>query len=116
MIRLVLDTNILVSAVLRSEGNEAAVLDLVVEGQVRPCVSPAILAEYESVLKRPRLRLEPRAVRRMLKAVISVALIVEPEMAVHASPDDADNRFLECAEAAGADFLVTGNRRHFPSH
>jgi predicted nucleic acid-binding protein len=31
-----------------------------------------------------------------------------------ASPDEADNRFLECTEAGGADFLVTGNKKHFP--
>jgi predicted nucleic acid-binding protein len=35
-------------------------------------------------------------------------------MTLAVSPDERDNRFLECAESAGADFLVTGNRRHFP--
>jgi predicted nucleic acid-binding protein len=42
-----------------------------------------------------------------------VAVAVTPDRKIEVSPDD-DNRFLECAEAAEADFLVTGNRRHFP--
>jgi uncharacterized protein len=41
--------------------------------------------------------------------------MIAPATTVAVSPDETDNRFLECAEAAGADFLVTGNRRHFPN-
>jgi predicted nucleic acid-binding protein len=42
------------------------------------------------------------------------SVLVMPTRKVSASPDDSDNRFLECAEAARADFLVTGNTKHFP--
>ena len=42
------------------------------------------------------------------------SVLVKPAHMVSKSTDDTDNRFLECAEAAGADFLVTGNKRHFP--
>jgi predicted nucleic acid-binding protein len=41
--------------------------------------------------------------------------MIAPATTLAVSPDETDNRFLECAEAAGADFLVTGNRRHFPN-
>lgn len=41
--------------------------------------------------------------------------IVHPSVRITASPDLTDNRFLECVEAAGADYLITGNKRHFPS-
>jgi predicted nucleic acid-binding protein len=41
--------------------------------------------------------------------------MIAPATTFAVSPDETDNRFLECAEAAGADFLVTGNRRHFPN-
>lgn len=41
--------------------------------------------------------------------------MIVPAITLAVSPDERDNRFLECAESAGADFLVTGNRRHFPA-
>jgi predicted nucleic acid-binding protein len=44
-----------------------------------------------------------------------MSTMIAPATTVAVSPDETDNRFLECAEAAGADFLVTGNRRHFPN-
>jgi predicted nucleic acid-binding protein len=40
--------------------------------------------------------------------------LVVPTHTVSASSDEADNRFLECAEVARADYLVTGNKKHFP--
>jgi predicted nucleic acid-binding protein len=44
-----------------------------------------------------------------------MSTMIAPATPLAVSPDETDNRFLECAEAAGADFLVTGNRRHFPN-
>lgn len=114
MIRTVLDTNIVVSAALRSGGNEAKLLQNVLSGRLAVAVSAAILAEYEDVLTRPKLNLDLGATRRLLQTMRAVAIVVEPAFALRVSTDDADNRFLECAEAAGANFLVTGNRRHFP--
>ena len=43
-----------------------------------------------------------------------MAIVVRPKEKLAVSPDEKDNRFLECAEAADADYLVTGNKRHFP--
>ena len=77
------------------------------------CVSEPILKEYEQVLSYPRLRFVPQEVARFLARVRSASILVAPTRRVSASPDEPDNRFLECAEAAGADFLVTGNKRHF---
>jgi predicted nucleic acid-binding protein len=44
-----------------------------------------------------------------------MSTMIAPATTLAVSPDETDNRFLECAEAAGVDFLVTGNRRHFPN-
>jgi predicted nucleic acid-binding protein len=41
--------------------------------------------------------------------------LILPAMTLAVSPDESDNRFLECAESAGVDFLVTGNLRHYPT-
>jgi putative PIN family toxin of toxin-antitoxin system len=114
MNRVVLDTNVVVSAMLAPAGTEAAVLLLALSGRIALYVSPPVLAEYEEVLLRPRLKLPPRRIDAALAAIRKVAHLVHPTQAVSVSPHESDNRFLECAEAAKADWLVTGNTRHFP--
>jgi len=113
-IRVVLDTNVVVSAHLNSEGYERGVLDLALSGKLRMFVSEAILREYESVLRRPKFRLKPRSVSHSLLLLRAAARVVAPYGQINAARDPGDNRFLECAEAAKADYLVTGNKRHFP--
>ena len=83
-------------------------------GHVALYVSISVLAEYDEVLRRPRLKLDPREVDTAMAAIRGVAHLVPPIMTVAVSPYESDNRFLECAEAAGADWLVTGNTRHYP--
>ncbi|MGH9447585.1 MAG: PIN domain-containing protein [Terriglobia bacterium] len=66
------------------------------------------------MLLRPSLRLDPGKVRHLLATLYEIAVVVKPTATVHASPHEEDNRFLECAETVEAEFLVTGNARHFP--
>jgi putative PIN family toxin of toxin-antitoxin system len=116
MIRVVLDTNVLVSAVIKTEGAEAAALDLATQHLVQLCSSGPILNEYVEVLNRPRLRLDPVRVRWVLEFISREGLTVAPMARLDACPDEPDNRFLECADAASAGYLVTGNKRHFPEY
>jgi putative PIN family toxin of toxin-antitoxin system len=113
-IRVVLDTNVVVSAHLSPEGYERSVLDLALSGKLKIFVSATILREYESVLRRPKFRLKPLDVSRSLRLLRAAARIVAPYGQLNAARDPGDNRFLECAEAAKGDYLVTGNKRHFP--
>ena len=113
-IRVVLDTNVVVSAHLNSEGYERSVFDLALSGKLKMFVSEAILREYETVLRRPKFRLNRLDVSRSLRLLRSAARIVIPYGELSAARDPGDNRFLECAEATKADYLVTGNKRHFP--
>jgi putative PIN family toxin of toxin-antitoxin system len=113
-IRVVLDTNVIVSAHLNSEGYERSVLDLAHSGKLRMFVSEAILREYESVLRRPKFHLNTLHVSRSLRLVRAAARVVAPYGRLNVAREPGDNRFLECAEAAKADYLVTGNKRHFP--
>jgi putative PIN family toxin of toxin-antitoxin system len=113
-IRVVVDTNVIVSAFLNAEGYERHVVDLVLARRLQLVASEAILAEYAGVLRRPKFGLNPRLVTRSLAALRRAARIVDPNREVSAAPDPADNRFLECAESGKADYLVTGNKRHFP--
>ena len=113
--RVVLDTNVVVSAHLNAEGFERNVLDLVLAGKLQIAVSEPILIEYEGVLRRPRFGIKPRRVNQSIRRLRRVARIVFPRRTLAVTRDPADNRFLECSEAAKADYLVTGNKRHFPA-
>ncbi len=114
-IRLVLDTNVVVSAHLNSEGFERYALDLVLAGKLRLLASEAILAEYAAVLARPKFSSAPKQLAKSFRLIRSAARIVRPHHFQTITRDSADNRFLECAYAAKADYLVTGNKRHFPA-
>ena len=89
---------------------------LALTGRIALYVSPSVIAEYEEVLHRPRLKLQPRQIDAAMTAIRKVAHLVESTYTISVSPHESDNRFLECAEAAEADYLVTGNTRHFPQN
>ena len=112
--RVVLDANVVVSAHLNADGYERHVLDLVLAGKLQSAVSAAILEEYEGVLRRPKFGIAPRQVGRSLRLLCKAARIVRSRHRLEVAGDPANNRFLECAEAFKADYLVTGNKRHFP--
>jgi len=102
--------------VIKSEGAEAAALDLATQHLAQLCISEPILREYVEVLNRPRLRLDPAGVKWVLEFINREGLVVIPIVLLAACPDEPDNRFLECADAASAGYLVTGNKRHFPEY
>ena len=114
MIRAVIDTNVLVSALLSRSGNEALILLAVQHGMIRPCFSEPILQEYAAVLARPRLAFPSDEIEALLATLRSKGEPFEPEGSPFRSPDSSDSKLLHCAHAAQADFIVTGNRRHFP--
>jgi putative PIN family toxin of toxin-antitoxin system len=115
MIRLVLDTNVLISALLSPQGAPAQVLlRSILDPDFQLCISGAIYAEYDEVIRRPRLRRSSAEVEATLDALRERGLWVRPVAVVVVCPDKDDNIFLECAEAAAAHYLVTGNLKHFP--
>ena len=114
MMRVVFDTNILYSAILKPGSIPAKAFDLVTADLVIPCVSDDVLAEYRLVLYRPELELHSDRRRELLGHLSGLSLHVDPIAKLTVSKDESDNRFLECAEAAVAAYLVTGNQRHFP--
>ena len=114
MIRAVIDTNVLVSGLLSPAGNEALLLLAIHQGLVRPCLSGDILDEYARVLARPRFAFPPDETGALLAMLREWGELFQPQGAPATSPDPADTKFLQCAAAAQAEFLVTGNRRDFP--
>ena len=114
MIRIVLDTNVLVSALLRADGSPAAVLMLAISGKAQLCVSDGVYSEYDEVIRRPRFSGSPEGIEETLRWIRKCALWVKPKVRVQVSIDPDDDIFLECAQAARADYLVRGNLKHFP--
>ena len=106
---VVLDTNVLVSA-LGWSGPEHRVYRACRAGNLRMATSNALLAELGRVLMYPKLGFEKRDVAEFLADVCSHALIVSPTETVDAVADQADNRVLECAIAARAHWVVSGDR------
>ncbi|MGB7190587.1 MAG: putative toxin-antitoxin system toxin component, PIN family [Acidobacteriaceae bacterium] len=113
-IRLVLDTNVLVSAHLKSTGFERFIFELALDSRVRLCISREIMREYQEVLMRPKFDFPLGILRKSFRRIEEAAIWVVPSEAIYAASDPSDNKFLECAEAARAIYLATGNRRHFP--
>jgi putative PIN family toxin of toxin-antitoxin system len=114
MIRVVIDTNVLVSALLTRGGLPEAVINLAISGEVQWFSSESILAEYEDVLKRPRLAIDSGKSADAMAKIRATVSVVSPAVRVAAASDPDDNQFLECAEAAQAHYVVTGNIRHYP--
>ena len=100
--RLVIDTNILVSALLKPAGPPGRILDAVVQGVIEPIYSLAILTEYDAVLTRRKFAFDPEGIAALLELVASEGWPVARTARLDLSfPDPDDRKFYECAAAAG---------------
>ena len=113
-LRLVLDTNIVVSAALKPAGLQRTVLLLALTKPARLYVSAPVFAEYRGVLSRAELHIRKGLRHQLLQLLENRAHFVVPSASLQVTSDPADNIFVECADAARADYLITGNPRHFP--
>jgi len=115
MLKAVYDPNIIVSAALHKDRLPASLLSLALKGKVKLFVSDQLLQEYEGVLKRPKFKLGEKEIEDLIKLIKEKAIRVKPAMRLtRIKKDLADNRVLECALEAKVDFIVTGNKKHFP--
>ena len=113
-LRLVIDTNVLVSAVLKPDGLQRTVFLLATTKPARWYISEPIMEEYAAVLKRPELKIRRSLRLQVMELIKNHTYSVTPSRLPQLTTDPDDNIFLECADAARADYLVTGNQRHFP--
>lgn len=115
-LRLVLDTNILVSGILSHRGPCAAILDFILSHPQALIflLTEEILAEYQRVLPRARFKLKAHDVLDFLNFLFEEGGFVDVSRTVHPSSiDPGDNKFIACAIQGKAAFLITGNLRHF---
>lgn len=114
MLKLVVDTNVVISALLKPESNPALIMSLILRGDCRLCVTEKVFSEYEEVSGRGKFKkLDQASVREFLSTLRSRALWVVPKVTIDVAQDPDDNAFLECALESKADFLITGNVHHF---
>lgn len=114
----VIDTNVLVSALLSSHENAATVqvVDRLFSGDVIPVFSNDILAEYNEVLRRKKFHFSEDVVRTLLDTIISIGENITPSPSGEILPDMKDLPFYEVVLEREEDnaYLVTGNIKHFP--
>jgi predicted nucleic acid-binding protein len=112
--RLVVDTNVLVAGILSASGPPGWIVEALLSGEIEPVLDAGIRAEYEDVLRRPELSLDPERVAAVLDVIDAFGLeaVVPPWPEPLPDPDDAP--FLAVAAWVGCP-LVTGNIRRFPA-
>jgi len=108
-VRVVFDTNILVSALVFPGGRGEAALRLIIEEQDQLVISKPILDELLGILARKFSR-DAEELAHVAVFLSDLAVFVKPRRRLHIVKDDPDNRILECALAARAEAIVTGDR------
>lgn len=111
---VVLDTNVLISALLSATGAPAEIIRRWEAEEFDVAISPALITEFEQALNYPRVRkylnLSSKEIDAFLKRLKTVAIVVEPPMTLNVIKADPDgDRVLECALAGGATYIVSGN-------
>ncbi len=113
----VIDTNVIVSALLSSnlESNPVKVFRAIVQERIVPLYNDEILEEYRCVLSRPKFHLDRSLIETVIKAIVTDGLNIDRTPAADIDfPDPKDIVFYEVALSVEDSYLVTGNIRHFP--
>ena len=114
----VIDTNVLVSAMLKWDSVLGNVLSLTFEGPITPILNQEIVAEYREVLSRPKFHLTKDIIDDVLESLDAVGIYVDADAIDIDLPDPKDSIFFEVVmeERKSEDaYLVTGNIKHFPN-
>ena len=113
---VVVDTNVVVSALLSPSGAPAQLVSAILADRVKHAFDVRMKAEFEEVLRRPKFsaRIPEHAATTVLGALDRLGILVAPLPYAGHLVDEDDRPFLEVALACGG-LLVTGNAKHFPT-
>ena len=113
--RVVLDTNVVVSAFLSPAGTSSIILRMVLNGNLDICINTAMLTEYEQVLCRPVFvdRINKEKVQSFFDIIYRIGIVCESVPDNTYIPDEDDRKFYDLARASGG-VLITGNKKHYP--
>ncbi len=116
MQKIIIDTNVFVSALIQRGYSYLIINELFVEQRIQLCVSDDILAEYFEVLSRPKFsKFQEFFVNAeiLISQINLKAIKYVPTIKLELINDLDDNKFLELADECSADFLITGNTNDF---
>ena len=113
--KVVLDTNVVVSGFLNPYGAPGSLVGFAAAGNLTLCYDARVLSEYREVLLRPKFNLEAEAVDDFLAQIEAEGEAVIAAPLPHHLPDKTDEPFLEVALSGRAECLITGNHDGFPA-
>ena len=113
--RIVLDTNVLISGLLTPYGAPGRIVSLVAAGDLTLCFDGRILGEYREVLARPKFPFQTGQIDALLEQIQHQGEPISPRPLPEPLLDRDDEPFLEAAIAGNVACLVTGNQRHYPN-
>ncbi|MDO8525550.1 MAG: putative toxin-antitoxin system toxin component, PIN family [Candidatus Omnitrophota bacterium] len=115
MMKVVVDTNVIVSGLLSPYGAPAKIVRMLIRQDVELYVDSRIFAEYEEVLKRPKFGFDRRQVDFLLDYHKRTAFFITAAYVDTPMRDPYDRPFLEVAVTIGAFCVITGNVKDYPS-
>lgn len=114
--KVVIDADVMVSALLTQEGAPKQIIDLWRAGKFTLLMTAEIIAEISRVVRYPKIaalhQLTEEELIEFIALLTQESMLVKPTERLSASLDESDNRYLECAAAGAADFLITGDKKH----
>lgn len=111
MVRVVIDTNVFVSGLLKSDNPPSNVVDLFIEEKINLIISEEVFSEYVKVLLRPELKVKKDNIIRLISIFILKAEIIKVKTKLDIiERDPSDNKFLECALDGKVDYIITGDK------
>ncbi|GHV69170.1 PIN domain-containing protein [Spirochaetia bacterium] len=113
--KIVLDTNIIVSGFLNPKGIPAEIISLVLNKKLILCYDNKILSEYTEVLTRSKFDFDIESVNRFLEFVKSNGEYIVAETQKTKFIDDDDKKFYDVFKSSEAEFIITGNMKHYPN-
>jgi len=112
--RVALDTNVIVSALMNVNGTPAKILSLILNGKVKILYDNRIIFEYNDVLSREEFGFNNEIINDMINYFKHDGEFVNPEYIKAKFSDETDKKFYEVYKTGKAEYLITGNIKHFP--
>jgi len=112
--KIVFDTNVLVSALLNANGIPAGILALLLNGKLKLLYDNRIVFEYIDVLSRKEFGFNPEIIDDLIAYFKYEGEYINAEFVKQKFIDEADKKFYEVSKTGAAQYLITGNKKHFP--
>ena len=108
--KVVIDTNVIISAILKDRTPEQIILFVAEQDDFQWLVSSEILTEYKAVIRRPKFKLPSDIIEKWLMLFDLRTICIDVEIELDFPRDQKDAKFLTCAIAGSANFLITGDK------